>query len=293
MKSAAGPTKITILCENTAAGPQGITGEHGFSALIETDRATVLFDTGQGMSLGRNARTLGVDLTAIDTIVFSHGHYDHTGGLADVLHPARSVEVIAHPDVLAPKYAVDRSSTSAEGGKPYRRFIGMKHRREYLEETLGARFTWLREPTEIRPGILFSGEVPRATDFEKPDTRLMVERGGKLEPDPLLDDASLLIESSSGPVVLLGCAHAGAVNVLRHFSQQTGHTSFHALIGGTHLGYVADSGERLEKTFDAFESFGLELIGVSHCTGQAAAAACRQRFGDRFAFANAGWSRAF
>jgi 7,8-dihydropterin-6-yl-methyl-4-(beta-D-ribofuranosyl)aminobenzene 5'-phosphate synthase len=119
---------------------------------------------------------------------------------------------------------------------------------------------------------------------------LHTERG--MERDPLADDASLLLETESGPVVLLGCAHAGTVNILRHFREQTGHTRFHAVIGGTHLGFLEDTSQ-LDQTMLALEDFGLELLAVSHCTGQHAAAAFLGRFGSRFAFAGAGWSAVF
>ena len=281
-------TKITVLCENTAAGPMGLMGEHGFSALIERDGQRFLFDTGQGMALAHNARVLGQDLSSLSRLVLSHGHYDHTGGMPDVLYPPRGVEVIAHPDIFVPKYA---QIQTAQGQQTV--FIGIKYRREYLETSLQARFRFIRDFQEIAPGVFFSGEVPRKTAFEHPDTRLKVDQDGQLHPDPLLDDASLLLETDKGPVVVFGCAHAGAVNVLNHFAAKTGHSSFHAVIGGTHLGFMGGPGEQLQASMQAFEDYGLDLVAVSHCTGQQGAALCHEHFRDRFAFASVGWSATF
>jgi 7,8-dihydropterin-6-yl-methyl-4-(beta-D-ribofuranosyl)aminobenzene 5'-phosphate synthase len=281
-------TKITVLCENTAWGRMGITGEHGFSALIEHEGKQILFDTGQGMSLARNARVLGISLADIKTVVLSHGHYDHTGGLPAVLYPPRGVEVIAHPDIFAEKFAV-RDNAGAKTNV----FIGIKYRRRYLEATLGAEFNLKREFGEIARGIYFSGEVPRQTTFEHPDKRLKVRQGGEIVDDPLLDDISLLIETDEGPVILLGCAHAGVVNVMHHFSVQTGHKKFRAVIGGTHLGFMTGAGDQLERSMDAFDTYGVGLVAVSHCTGRQAAAICYNRFKERFDFAGAGWSATF
>jgi 7,8-dihydropterin-6-yl-methyl-4-(beta-D-ribofuranosyl)aminobenzene 5'-phosphate synthase len=283
-----GKTKITILCENTAGRPMGLTGEHGFSALIEQDGQKILFDTGQGMSLGNNAQVLGINLADIKTVVLSHGHYDHTGGLPAVLYPPRGAEVIAHPDIFTKKYA----ELDTPSGKQ-NVFIGIKYSQDYLEGALQARFNFIREFYEIAPGIFFSGEVPRVTDFEQPDNRLKVEHNGKITDDPLLDDISLLIETDQGPVILLGCAHSGVVNVMNHFSAETGHKEFRGVIGGTHLGFMTGHSEQLEKSMDAFDDYKVGLIAVSHCTGQQAAAVCYGRFRDRFDFASAGWSRAF
>lgn len=288
MKKIQEKTRITILCENTAAGPQGLLGEHGFAALVERGDDKLLFDTGQSISLAQNAEVLGVDLTEVKTVVLSHGHYDHTGGLEDVVFPPRGVEVIAHPDVFDEKYAVVET-----GGGEVRRYIGIKFRQKHLEAGGATRFRFVKGYEEVWPGVFFSGEVPRKTSFEAPDTRLKVRRGDELVQDPLRDDASLLVETSSGPVVICGCAHAGVINVLNHLREKSGHETLHAVIGGTHLGYTAGTGPQLEKTMDAFDEFGLELIGVAHCTGQRAASVCHARFGPRFAFASVGWTEVF
>ncbi|MBI9090228.1 MAG: MBL fold metallo-hydrolase [Desulfobacterium sp.] len=280
-------TRITILCENTAGGVRGITGEHGFAALIEKGDTKILLDTGQGMTLKPNADALGIDLESIDTIVLSHGHFDHTGGLPDVLYPPRGVKIIAHPRVFDEKYA----EIDTPRGK-HQFFIGIKHRQAFLEAGLGARFIFETEYKEIAPGIFFSGQVPRTTDFEHPATDLLVKEGDEFKTDPLLDDASLLIETAKGPVILTGCAHTGIVNVMNHFQKQSGHDAFHAVIGGTHLGFM-EVGEQLDRSMDAFDQFKVDLIAVSHCTGNEAAAICYNRFKERFAFANASWSVTF
>ena len=280
-------TRITILCENTAAGVFGLLGEHGFAVLVERDGRNLLFDTGQGHTLAHNMRYLGLGGVKPDEIVLSHGHFDHTGGLADALLQSGGAPITAHPEVLGAKYSRHKTP---EGPKDT--YIGMPHDRAFLEDTLGARFHFVSKLQQIQPGVYFSGEVPRVTDFETGDTAMMVHTEEGMERDLLADDASLLIETESGPVVLLGCAHAGAVNVLRHFREQTGHTRFHAVIGGTHLGFLEDH-TQLEQTMSALEEFGLERIAVSHCTGQYAAAAFLGHFGDRFAFAGAGWNAVF
>ncbi len=282
-----GKTQITVVCENTAGRVLGVTGEHGFAALIERDDEKILVDTGQGMTLKTNADSLMIDLTKIQKIVLSHGHYDHTGGLPHVLFPPRGVEVIAHPDIFDAKY-----SELPFQNELRHFFIGTKFRREYLETTLGAKFSLKKEYCEISPGIFFSGEVPRVTEFEHPDTHLKVKRDDGFMVDPLKDDASLMIETDSGPVILTGCAHTGIVNVMKHFQKKSGHDAFHAVIGGTHLGFMG-VGEQLEKSLDAFDEFKVKMIAVSHCTGNEAAAICYNRFQDRFAFANAGWTQQF
>jgi 7,8-dihydropterin-6-yl-methyl-4-(beta-D-ribofuranosyl)aminobenzene 5'-phosphate synthase len=283
-----GKCKISILCENTALGPMGLTGEHGFAAYIEKDDTKILFDTGQGMSLANNANMMRIDLSKIETVILSHGHYDHTGGLPAVLYPPRGVRVIAHPDIFTEKFA----EIETPQGKT-NVFIGIKFRREFLEDSLKVHFDFIKEFKEIAPDIFFSGEIPKKTDFEYPDTRLKVKQNNDMILDPLLDDISLLIETDKGPVILLGCAHSGVVNIMNHFAEKTGYKKFHAVIGGTHLGFMNKPGKQLEKSMDAFDDYKVDLVAVSHCTGQEASAICYNRFKERFAFASVGWSAVF
>ena len=280
-------TTITVICENRAAVPAGVAGEYGFAALIEKNGEKILFDTGQGVALKSNAAALKADLSGVNQLVLSHGHFDHTGGLSQALMMSGGAEVIAHPDMFDSKY------TQVPFGSETRQFyIGVPFRREFLESALGASFSMTTDYTEIASGVWFSGEVPRETVFEKPDASLMVKREGRFVEDPLLDDASILVETDSGPVIVAGCAHAGIVNVMNHFREKSGHDSFHAVIGGTHLGFAEDE-EQLLKTMDAFDRMQLDLVAVSHCTGNEAAAACYNRFREKFAFANAGWRMTF
>jgi len=281
-------TKITILCENTAGAMFGLIGEHGFSALIEKDGEKILFDTGQGFTLKHNASILGVDFKEINKIVISHGHYDHTGGLMDALYPPRGAKVYLHPDCFGAKYA----KLNTPKGTDYM-YIGIKFKKEILEDSLKAEFVYLKEFTEISKGIYFSGEVPKEERFAIKDTRLVVRTDdGQYIEDPFNDDISLLIETDKGPVVLLGCAHSGVVNILRYFSKKTGYKKFYGVIGGTHLGFFPP-GEELNNILDELERFSVELVAVSHCTGPVAASHCYMKFKERFEFANVGWSKEF
>lgn len=275
--------EITILCENRTCITQGVTGEHGFCALIEQNGEKVLLDSGQGLTLIPNAKALDIRLDNISQIVLSHGHYDHTGGLAKLPFQINQVPIHAHPDVFNKKYSVKKDKNS----DTYK-FIGISQTKKELESKINARFVFTNQFHPITKTIFFSGEIPRLTDFETTDSRLLIKNKEGYVPDQLLDDASLLIETDSGPVILTGCAHAGIVNVMEHFSNQTGHKTFYAVIGGTHLGFLS-SPDQLEKTMDAFDRFHVKKLAVSHCTGNEAAAACYNRFKDRFAFANAGW----
>lgn len=267
--------RITTLSENTA-GP-GMLAEWGLSVLVETDEQKVLLDTCAGISVPRNAPILGVDLSKIDRIVLSHGHYDHTGGLRDVLGTmGKRVEIIAHPDMWAAK--------QLRIGEQYV-YIGIPFSREELEG-LGASFTLSREPVWISDDIVTTGEIPMVTEYEEIDPVLYVKENDEFVPDPLLDDRALIIKTDNGLVVILGCAHRGVINTLYHAREVTGVDLIHTVIGGTHL--VSATEERVLLTAAAFQELGVQRLGVSHCTGLPAAMILARELGEIFFFNNAG-----
>jgi len=269
--------RITTLSENTA-GIGEFLGEWGLSVLVETKETFVLLDAGQRYSLSHNADILGVDLGKIETVVLSHGHFDHTGGLRQLLRRMRkTIEIIAHPDIWQVKYA-------RREGEPDR-YIGIPFRRNELE-SLGGVFHLTSQPVRIAEDIMTTGEIPMVTTFEKIDAALFVEENSAWKPDKVLDDQALIVKTKHGLVVILGCAHRGMINTLYHAQQITGTSEIHAVIGGSHL--ISASAEHLWQTVAALKDLGVQRLGLCHCTDLPAAALLAQEFGEHFFFNKAG-----
>jgi 7,8-dihydropterin-6-yl-methyl-4-(beta-D-ribofuranosyl)aminobenzene 5'-phosphate synthase len=127
--------------------------------------------------------------------------------------------------------------------------------------------------------------VPRNTETVS-DKGLVRRESGKWAQDMIEDDASLVIGTRKGPVVLFGCAHAGIGNILGHIRGKLGIETVHAIIGGTHLGFRPKSAVR--QAIELFEQFEVNVVGTAHCTGEGPNRALKEHFGERFRNAWAG-----
>lgn len=269
--------ECTVICENSVAGSKGFIGEHGWAVHVQAGDSTILFDTGQGLGLVHNSKLLGIDLKDIDAIVISHGHYDHTSGLPDVLHLTGHKNVYLHPDCFTNRYWLKDDEC---------REIGIRYKKAYLE-SLGACFVPVTQVEEIADNVFVTGEIPRISSFEPPDPFMKVRStNGEWQQDELRDDQSLVIRSDAGLVVVLGCAHAGLINTLQHVSTRFPGEEIHTVFGGTHLGFAGP--EQFEATVKALDDFHIQKIGVSHCTGLENAARLHHLLGERFFFSSVG-----
>jgi 7,8-dihydropterin-6-yl-methyl-4-(beta-D-ribofuranosyl)aminobenzene 5'-phosphate synthase len=242
--------------------------------------AKILFDAGPaGIATLNNAPRLGVDLRTADAMVLSHGHMDHTGGLAGVLRAiGKRIPVYAHPDVFTDRYAKIGERIN---------YIGLPFKREALEG-MGAAFDLSPEFRQIAAGVYLSGEIPRHRSFETGDTDLFVKQSGEHRKDPLRDDQSMAVETAEGLALILGCCHAGLINTIDHFQVKLPGKPIHTVIGGTHLDFAP--AEQLRETIAVLQSLRVKRMGLSHCTGLRAGARLAQELGDGVAFCTVGYS---
>lgn len=261
--------RITTLVDNTAFPGTGFWAEHGLSFLIEADGEKILFDTGQSTGvIARNLHVLGEDLHDLKYVVLSHGHYDHTGGLRDIIKRTKGARLFAHPNVFLDKYV--------KRGEEYKH-IGTPLMKMQLEEHF--QLVLNKDGSEVIDGIRTTGQIPRNNKYEAVPERYYVKSYGTYSHDDILDDQALIIESSSGVIVVLGCAHSGVINTLNCVCSTLDCSEIWGVVGGMHL--IGADVNRLDKTVKILEELNVQNIGVSHCTGSNAFLFLSKKMGDR------------
>ncbi|MBU0744257.1 MAG: MBL fold metallo-hydrolase [Gammaproteobacteria bacterium] len=238
--------KITALVENNSKH-KDLLAEHGISFLIEADNKKILFDTGATDTLLKNAKQLGVDLTAIDCIALSHGHYDHVGGLEYMSDKI----VYVHPDIFIPKY-------DKEDGKY--EYAGFPHEKNHYEEKNRIEFI------EINDSLQLTENIKLHVDFKKPPvTSFCLKVDDDYMPDLFFDELALSIDTPLGLVVITGCAHSGIINFIDKVIEDNKKTNIYALLGGFHLAGLND--EETKAIADQINLYKINKVGISHCTG--------------------------
>ena len=245
--------KVQILVDNVAnAGP----GEWGFSAIIEADGQRILFDTGASDLFRKNADTLGQNLLQLDFVALSHGHWDHTWGLGELVrlylknHEAKRPTIIAHPRTfertLNPKGAENGPLLSLDS----------------LQDRFPLNLT--AEPLWITENLLWLGEIKRKFAFEyvEPKSKRIVD--GVNEPDLSPDDTALVYRTPEGIVIITGCSHSGICNIIDQAMDLTGDDRVLDIIGGTHLLQIGQL--RMKATLDYFASIKPKALHIGHCT---------------------------
>jgi len=267
-----------------------ILAEHGFSCLLkiytDSHEYHVLMDAGMSaICLIHNSEKLGVDLGRIKEVVLSHGHFDHFGGLFELLDRAgREIELIVHPDVFLRRRINLPIGITAD--MPELDEDSLKRKKVVLRK--------IKDPSLLASNhILVTGEVERVTDFEKgfPWAEAAVDNEWVI--DPFRDDQGLAVKvRNRGLVVIGGCSHAGIINIVKH-AQKTAQTDHvHAVLGGFHLtGPVFES--VIAPTVEEMKRIGPDYVVPMHCTGWDAINMFAKEMPDQFLLNTVGTTYVF
>jgi 7,8-dihydropterin-6-yl-methyl-4-(beta-D-ribofuranosyl)aminobenzene 5'-phosphate synthase len=267
--------KLTCVVDNTVR-LQGLWGEHGLAMVLDVGGQRLLYDTSATEAvLLHNLARLNIDVAGLNLVVLSHGHQDHTGGLAALLRQCPELPVWAHPAVVERRYG-ERERVRHMNGPELGVFA--------LQGGLGQAH-YSTEPAEILPGVWTVGQIHSRAYPEGRGKGHAVQRDGRWLDDPYDDDLSLLAFGAQGPALICGCCHAGLLNTLARAREFFGLWP-QTIIGGTHL--MSASPAQLAQVTALLAEMGTPRFHLNHCTGTPALIALAAAFPGRVATFAAG-----
>lgn len=139
--------------------------------------------------------------------------------------------------------------------------------------------------TYLAENIMVFHDFTKVTDYEKRNSRFFLKEKDAYVPDDFRDEIALGIITKKGLVIIGGCSHVGIVNILKTISERV-NLPIYAVIGGTHLVEADES--RIQKTMDAFKEMNIQLIAVSHCTGDKGIQQISREMKQQFFYNNTG-----
>lgn len=255
--------------------------EHGFSAVVTTTTGdqsrNLLFDFGfSEMGAVTNAESLNVDFSTIEAMALSHGHVDHIGGLEQFTKRIGKpgLPFVMHPDAFrTPRYIKITEDF---------KILLASMTQDRIDQADVNLITSTDPYGLLGDSLMFLGEVPQKSSFEKGTPNMFYEKDGKELWDNLTDDTALVANvKDKGLVILSGCAHSGIVNTINHAQEVTGEERIHVVMGGFHLS-GADFNEVVSPTAQALKALNPDFIIPTHCTGRDAVMHIEKEMPDAF-----------
>jgi len=252
--------RLTVLVDNNTFIDQYLIGEPAVSYYIEAEGKKILFDAGYSDVFLLNAAKLGIDLTRLDMLVLSHGHPDHSWGLAHLLRlysEARASGrmehkpvLVAHPQVFAQR--------SYQGDLQIGSLLQPLDLAPFFDIQLS------KEPVKLTENLTFLGEIERTNDFEAQESLGELRIAGQKFPDWVLDDSALAYRAEGGLVIVTGCSHAGICNIVEQARRVSGVNNVVDIIGGFHL--LEPSAKQMEGTVQFLRELQPAQVHACHCT---------------------------
>ena len=267
--------KIIVLLENTTKSTK-VKCKHGLSLYVETKSHKILFDMSPNDLFLKNSKSLGIDISAIDIAIISHGHIDHCGGLKYFLENNKKAKIYLRLQAVEKHYVKLLKI-------PFN--IGINN-----ALVSGDRFIFTNDIHKIDDEILLFSNSKGKFLSPKSNDNLFTKRNGKIIQDDFCHEQNLLITSKENQILFCGCAHSGIVNIISQAKNITGKEPT-AVIGGFHL-Y-----EPIKKRYESDKYIDNVAIALAkekssyytcHCTGKKAYEKMKKCLGTRLTYLQTG-----
>ena len=271
--------RIINLVENEL-GETGCEAAHGLSFYVETKNHKLLFDTSPSEVVLRNAQKLGVDLTAVDTVILSHGHYDHSGGIIAFMELNPNAKIYMQHNAGGDYYAYDGEDKGF-------RYIGIDKKILSLPQV-----QLLEGDTKIDDELQLFTVDKRAFPLPSTNKRLRELHGVEYKQDEFKHEQNLLLTADGKKILFCGCAHNGILNVMETLERKFGKELLPDLvIGGFHLMKRTEFSEadtaEVTEIANRLKSYKAHFA-TCHCTGLPVFNQMKEIMGEQLSYVRSG-----
>lgn len=240
---------LKVLVDNNTYIDQYYLGEPAVSFYIEDEENKILFDSGYSDIIITNALKMGINLQSIDTMVFSHGHNDHTAGFQYIAEKfdISKMKIVAHPTCFNQKIDEDEN-------------IGSPFETDKMIDLCNVNLS--SEPVRISKNVIFLGEIPSSNSFERRKEIGTYKYDNKWLNDSVMDDTAIVYQGKEGLFIITGCSHSGICNIIEYAKKICYEDRIIGIMGGFHL---FEKDDILEKTITYFHNNNILSIYPCHC----------------------------
>ena len=269
--------KITTLIENNANDNKKLINEHGLSLLIETKDNRYLFDTGQTSDFLKNAYVLNINLNNLDGVILSHGHYDHTGGIKELLKKHTNIN-----NLYISKYFSNNKYKKLNDGTY--KYNGIPFDLKEIESLICTKKI-NSDMYKLCDNIYIFSNFKITNKYEILNENMLIKNNKGYIIDKFKDEIAMCINTDKGIIIIAGCSHRGIINIVNSIKNKL-NKKVRGIIGGTHL--IHCNSKRLQFTLNELKKLNLEFLAVSHCTGSENINILKETFKDKFILNNTG-----
>ena len=267
--------KVVTLLENTTSR-KDLKAEHGICLYIETDKHKLLIDVGPDGTFLKNAKKLGIDISKVDTVIITHGHSDHGGGIQDFLKVNHTAKIYIRDNALLPHYTKVLGMTVS---------VGLK-----VQDYTGSQIVQTGETYEIDDELLLFSRVTERELYSCANNNLYMKVNGKMQLDDFSHEQSVIIRCDGKQYLIGGCGHCGAVNIMERAVKLTG-KPMDVMITGLHIMknlLIKGPGEAFNRELAArLRKYDTKFYTL-HCTGKAAYEHMKSEMGEQMKYLSTG-----
>jgi 7,8-dihydropterin-6-yl-methyl-4-(beta-D-ribofuranosyl)aminobenzene 5'-phosphate synthase len=253
--------KITVLAENSICktSSENLESENGLSLFIEFDERKILFDTGQSDLFIKNAEKMGIDISKVDYLVISHGHFDHGGGLKHFLRVNKKAKIFLHIN------AANKFYTRVFRLIPFyvgldQKIIAQKNRLYFIDED-----------TQFDNKMILLEGFPDVFPQPEANKALLEKVNNRFIPDKFNHELAMLLIENNEIVLFTGCSHSGIINIIDEVKLVSKTMRIKATFGGFHIhNPISNKNESTDYIDKLAEALGEtdQVFYTGHCTGE-------------------------